>query len=114
MKYIFLIYADVSKAPKYTAEQRRAAEQVNSAYVTDAQEAGGLMRNEGFHIFTNVTTVRVRDGKTLTTDSPFAETEEKLTGYFMLDCKDLDEAIGWAAKNPAAKYGSVEVRPVMT
>ena len=114
MKYILLIYADVSKAPKYTPEQRKAAEQVNSAYVTEAQEAGVLMRNEGFHIITNVTTVRVRDGKTLTTDSPFAETEEKLTGYFKLDCKDLDEAIGWAVKNPAAKYGSVEVRPVLT
>jgi len=56
--------------------------------------------------------VRVRDDKTLTADSPFAETEEQLSGCIVLDCKDLDEAICWVAKNPAAKYGSIEIRPV--
>lgn len=56
--------------------------------------------------------MRVRDGRTLTTDGPFAETHEQFGGYFMLDCKDLDEAISWAAKVPHALYGSVEVRPL--
>ncbi len=112
MKYMLLIYADVSKAPKYTPEQRQAAQQINTTYLTEAQAAGVLMQNEGFHVITNVRTVRVRENKTLTANGPFAETGEQLTGYIILDCKDLDEAIGWAAKNPAATYGSVEVRPV--
>ncbi len=112
MKYILLIYADRSKAPKYTPEQRKAAEQINSDYITAAQNAGVLARDEGFHVITQATTVHVRDDKTLTVDKPLARTEQQLTGYFMLDCKDLDEAIGWAAKTPGAKYGSVEVRPV--
>ena len=58
------------------------------------------------------TTVRVRSGKTLTTDGPFAETKEQLGGYYLIDVKNLDEAIQWAAKIPSAKLGCVEVRPV--
>jgi hypothetical protein len=57
--------------------------------------------------------VRVRDGKTLTTDGPFAETREHLGGFYLIDCKDLDEAIQWAAKIPTAGSGSIEVRPVV-
>ena len=59
------------------------------------------------------TTVRVRDGKMLTTDGPFAETKEVLGGYYMLECPDLDSAVELASKIPAAEYGSIEVRPVM-
>ncbi|MCI0832319.1 MAG: YciI family protein, partial [Chloroflexi bacterium] len=59
------------------------------------------------------TTVRVRDGETVTTDGPFAETKEQLGGFYLLNCKDLDEAIVYAAKIPLAPTGSVEVRPVM-
>ncbi len=112
MKYILLVYADRSRAPKYTPEQLKAAEQINSDYTTAAQKAGVLARDEGFHVIAKATTVRVRDDKTLAADGPFAETEEKLTGYLMLECKDLDEAILWAAKSPGAKYGSIEVHPV--
>jgi hypothetical protein len=54
----------------------------------------------------------VRDGKTLTTDGPFAETHEQMGGYYVMDCADLDEAMGWAAKIPAAKNGSIEIRPL--
>ncbi len=61
---------------------------------------------------TAATTVRVREGKTLTTDGPFAETHEHLGGFYVLNCKDLDEAIAWAAKIPSAKDGSIEVRPL--
>ena len=60
------------------------------------------------------TTVRVRSGKAETVDGPFAETKETLGGFYILDCKDLDEAIGYAAKIPTAEYGSVEIRPIMT
>ncbi len=112
MKYLLLIYANVSKRPNYTPEQLEVAQRTNTAYLTEAQAAGVLAQNESFHPIARATTVRVRDNKTLTADGPFAETEEQLTGYMMLDCKDLDEAIRWAAKNPAAKYGSIEVRPV--
>jgi hypothetical protein len=59
------------------------------------------------------TTVRVRDGETLTTDGPFAETKEQLGGFYLLDCPDLDDAIKWAARIPGARTGSVEIRPVM-
>jgi hypothetical protein len=61
----------------------------------------------------DATTVRIREGRRLIADGPFAETHEQLGGYFLLDCKDLDEAIEWAAKMPGAQYGSVEIRPVM-
>ncbi len=112
MKCMLLIYADVAKRPNYTAEQVQAAQQKNTAYLTEMHAAGVLMPNEGFHVLSNARTVCVRDDKTLIADTPFAETPEQLTGYLMLDCKDLDEAVDWAAKNPAAKYGSIEVRLV--
>jgi hypothetical protein len=68
---------------------------------------------EALHPTTSATTVRVRDGKALTTDGPFAETKEQLGGFYLLDCKDLDEAIEYAAKIPGASHGSVEIRPIV-
>ena len=59
------------------------------------------------------TSVRIRDGKTITTDGPFAETKERLGGFYLLDCKDLDEALDMAALIPAAAYGTIELRPIM-
>ena len=73
---------------------------------------GVWVSNHGLCPVTDATTVRIRDDQTLITDGPFAETHEQLGGYYLLDCKDLDEAIRWAAKVPAAKYGSIEVRPL--
>ncbi len=114
MKYMLLDYADASQAPDYTPEQRQAAFQAWFNFVAEAKAAGVLVASEGLAPVAAAKTVRVRNGKTLTTDGPFAETHEQLGGYFMLDCQDLDEALRWAAKSPGAKYGSVEVRPVMT
>lgn len=114
MNYMLLVYANASEAPEYTPEQQQAWVQAWYAYVAEAEAAGVLVSNGGLQPVADATTVRVRDGKTLITDGPFAETHEQLGGYFLLDCKDLDEAISWAAKLPGAKYGSVEVRPVMT
>ena len=71
------------------------------------------MAGEALHPTSTATTVRVRDGRTLTTDGPFAETKEQLGGYYLVDCKNLDEAIQWAAKIPHASISSVEVRPVV-
>jgi hypothetical protein len=111
---MLLIYANASEVPEYTPEERQAALQAWFAYRNEAEAAGVLVSNDGLQPVSDATTVRVRNGKTLTTDGPFAETHEQLGGYFMLDCKDLDEAIGWAAKNPGAKFGSIEIRPVIT
>ncbi len=111
MKYMLLMYFNESDAPQTQAEQQAVAQSWYS-FSQEAQSAGVLLGNNGLSPVADATTVRVRDGKTLTTDGPFAETHEQLGGYYLLDCKDLDEALGWAAKIPAALYGSIEVRPL--
>jgi hypothetical protein len=68
---------------------------------------------EALHPTSTATTVRVKNGKTVTTHGPFAETKEQLGGFYMIECNNLDEAIEWAAKCPGARVGSIEVRPVM-
>ena len=113
MKYMLLMYANESEVPKYTPEEHQAAAQAWYAFGKEAEAAGVLMSNNGLSSVTDATTVRVRNAKTLITDGPFAETHEQLGGYYLFDCKDIvDEAIGWAAKIPLAKYGSIEVRPL--
>ncbi|MCI0550016.1 MAG: YciI family protein [Anaerolineae bacterium] len=112
MKYLLLMYADESIAPKIPPEELEAVQQAWYSLLKEAKAAGVLISNNGLSPVANATTVRIRDGKTLTTDGPFAETHEQLGGYFLVECKDLDEAITWAAKIPTAKYGSIEVRPL--
>ncbi len=112
MKYMLLMYAAESEVPKYTPEEFQTTAQVWNALRKEVQDAGVLVSTSGLSPVATATTVRVRNGKTLITDGPFAETHEQLAGYFLLDCKDLDEALGWAAKIPSAQYGSVEVRPL--
>jgi hypothetical protein len=82
------------------------------AFTNDSRAAGVNRGGEALQPTSTATTVRVRDGKTVTTDGPFAETKEQLGGYYLFECKDLDEAIQWAAKIPGAKFGSIEVRPI--
>ena len=76
-------------------------------------QSGHFKAGDGLQPSTTATTVRVREGKILTTDGPFAETREQLGGYYLVEAKDLDAAIGIAARIPGAKSGSVEVRPIM-
>jgi hypothetical protein len=76
-------------------------------------QSGHFKAGDGLQPTTTATTVRVRDGKILTTDGPFAETREQLGGYYLVEAKDLDTALGIAARIPGAKSGSIEVRPVM-
>ncbi len=83
------------------------------AFSREAREADVMLGGEALQPTTTATTVRVREGKTLTADGPFAETREQLGGYYMLECPDLDEAIEWAAKIPGASHGSVEIRPLV-
>lgn len=112
MKYMLLMYANESIVPNFTPEEHQAAAQAWTTFGKEAQAAGVLLSNNGLSSASDATTVQVRDGKTLTTDGPFVETHEQLGGYYLLDCKDLDEAIRWAAKIPSAKYGAIEVRPL--
>ena len=112
MKYLLLMYADESIGANMTKEEMQAAAKTWAALLKDISSSGALISTSGVAPGTSATTVRVRDDKTLVTDGPFAETHEQLGGYFLVDCRDLDEAIRWAEKIPTAKYGSIEVRPL--
>ena len=78
-----------------------------------AGEAGVLIGGNALEAVSTATSVRLRGGQSELIDGPFAETKEQLGGYSLLECKDLDEALGWAAKISSARYGTIEVRPVM-
>jgi len=112
MKYILLLYANESAVPNTPEEKQAIAPPVWFALMEEMKTAGVLLSNNGLAPIATATTVRLREGKTLITDGPFAETHEQLGGFFMLECKDLDEALRWAEKIPHAKYGSVEIRPL--
>ncbi len=112
MKYMLLMYASESIAPKFTPQEQQNVMNDWQAYMQEASTAGVLVDNNGLLPTANATTVRVREGKILTTDGPFAETHEQLGGFSVLECKDLDEAIRWAEKIPTARYGAIEIRPL--
>ena len=111
MRYVLTIYGDESA--DFTPEQGAQMMAAYNAFTEEVKAAGAFVGGEGLQPTATATTVRVRDGEPLLTDGPFAETREQLGGYYLLDCKDLDEAIAWAARIPGAQQGSVEVRPVM-
>jgi hypothetical protein len=113
MKYLLTIYGDESGWNDVSPEEGQQIMAAYNAFGQAAQEAGVLLGGEGLQPTSTATTVKVRDGETISTDGPFAETREQLGGYYLVDCKDLDEAIGWAARIPGAQQGCVEVRPVM-
>lgn len=83
------------------------------AFTNEVKERGLFLAGEPLESVTTATTVRVRNGKAEISDGPFAETRETLGGYYLLDCRDLDEVLECAAKIPTARYGSIEVRPIM-
>jgi hypothetical protein len=112
MKYICLIYGDEAAGPK-SQEEGEALGKAYWAYTQDLQSAGKMVAGEALEAVATATTVRVRDGETLTTDGPFAETKEQLGGFYLVDCENLDEALEWAAKIPSAQTGSIEVRPIL-
>ena len=109
MKYMLLIYLD-EQALNETERQKCYAESTQLAQ--EIHSSGQYLAANPLHATSMATSVRVRDGKRLVTDGPFAETREQLGGYFLIDAKDLDEAIGIAARVPGARIGTVEVRPV--
>jgi hypothetical protein len=113
MKYLLSIYGDESAQAGASEEDGKRMLEAYMAFGKQVEDAGAWIGGEGLQPTATATTVRVRDGERLTTDGPFAETKEQLGGFYLLECKDLDEAIEWAGKIPGAQYGSVEVRPVM-
>jgi hypothetical protein len=110
MRYMLLIYLD--ELALSDAEREKCY--VESAQLTHRLKAGGqYLGASPLHLTATATSVRMREGKRLVTDGPFAETREQLGGYFLVDAKDLDEAIGIAAQIPGARHGTVEIRPVL-
>jgi hypothetical protein len=116
VKYALLIYdentANPSPEPPDPAVWGKVMEDYN-AYSRDLNEAGINRGGEALQPVPTATSVRVREGRTVTTDGPFAETKEGLGGFYVIDVKDLDEALAWAARCPGSWYGTVEVRPVI-
>jgi hypothetical protein len=113
MQYLLLIY-ETEKATSAMSEADRT--QMGADYITFTKEiiaSGHFKGGDALQPIHTATTVRVREGKTSTTDGPFAETREQLGGYYLIEAKDLDEANQIAARIPSAKWGSIEVRPVM-
>ena len=113
MKYLLTIYGDESAWENVTPEDMKTVLDAYGAFGQEATDKGAFLGGEGLQPTQTATTVRVRAGERILTDGPFAETKEQLGGYYLLDCKDLDEAIEWAGKIPGAATGCVEVRPVM-
>ena len=113
MRYLLLIYQDEVAHAQWSKEELDAEYTAYNAFGAEVEKRGLSFTGAPLLPTHTATTVRVRSGKTLTTDGPFAETKEQLGGYYLIDCKDLDEAIALAAMIPTATDGSIEIRPVM-
>jgi hypothetical protein len=113
MQYILLIYENEAEAKARNKEESQRIFSEYMAFTASIKESGNLRAGEPLESASTATTVRVKGGKTVRTDGPFAETREQLGGFYIVEAKDLDEAVGFAARIPAAKTGSIEVRPIM-
>ena len=112
MQYLLMIYRDEKEAAKSTEADLATLGKEYGEFTQGIVKSGQLRAGDALQPTRTATTVRVRDGKTVTTDGPFAETKEQLGGYYLVEAKDLDEAIRIAARIPNARDGSIEVRPV--
>jgi hypothetical protein len=110
-QYLLLIYTPVEGGPP--PEELQAEFPKWGAYTQALQDAGVFVAGDALEGIDTATSVRVRDGETVVTDGPFADTKEALGGYYAIEVPDLNAALEWAARIPSAPYGSVEVRPVM-
>jgi hypothetical protein len=110
VKYMLLVYSDEDA---WTEDARAHCYAESSQLARDLHSSGHYVAAAPLHSVSTATSVRVREGKRLVTDGPFAETREQLGGYFLIDAKDLDEAIAIAARIPGARMGTIEVRPVL-
>jgi len=110
MKYMLLIYTDEQS---WTDDEREHCYEESTQLTHELNENGQYLAAAPLHPVATATSVRVREGKRLVTDGPFAETREQLGGYFLVDAQDLDEAIDIAGRIPGARKGTVEIRPVL-
>jgi hypothetical protein len=113
MQYLLLIYENEQIGAKMSKAEGEKFMQEYFAFTNDIKETKKYVAGEALQPIATATTVRVRDGKTVTTDGPFAETREQLGGFYVIEAKDLDEARSIAARIPSARHGSIEVRPVV-
>ena len=113
MQYMLLIYDNEAGLKAATAGDREAMMRDYGVFTESIQKSGNMKAGDALEPTSAATCVRIRNGKTLTTDGPFAETKEQLGGYYLIEAKDLDEATKIAARVPAARTGTIEVRPVM-
>ena len=113
MRYMLLIYTDETADQAATPADFDQTMEAYNEFGKWLGEAGIGLGGDALQSVHTATTVRARNGETLTTDGPFAETKEQLGGFYIVDAKDLDQAIEAASRIPGAKYGSVEVRPIM-
>ena len=114
MQYMLLIYTDESSWGTLSEAEQGQLYQDYTDFTADLRQRGWYRSADQLQPIATATTVRVRDGDNLVTDGPFAETKEQLGGYYLIECETLDEAIETAARIPSARYGSVEVRPVVS
>src|SRR3954451_22081214 len=111
MRYLLMLYeADRQSEP--SPDEAMASHERYAAFTREVHERGVFKAGEALEPTNTATTVRVRDGKTVVTDGPFAETKEFLGGFYLLDCRDLDQAIELARQIPAVERGSIEIRPI--
>ena len=110
MRYTFLLYSNSADFAHMTAEDWAREKEVYGAYIGALQEAGVFVDTDWLHPADTATTITLKDGERRVQDGPFAETRETLGGFFTVDVPDLDAAIAWAEKCPAAQYGKVEIR----
>jgi hypothetical protein len=113
MQYMLLIHDDEAQWGRFSPEEREALKQEYFQLSNDLRDHGAYVTGAQLQPTSTATTVQLRDGETLTTDGPFAETKEQLGGYYLIDVESLDEAIEWASKIPSARFGKIEVRPLV-
>jgi hypothetical protein len=113
MKYALLIYAAEKDWTGKSKEEQGKIYNEYWAYTMELKKTGKMLSCEPLDPTSTATTIRVRNGKTLPTDGPFADTKEQLGGIYVVDVKDLNEAMAWASKIPDARTGSIEIRPLM-
>lgn len=112
MKYMLLIYHPEEAWGTMTEQERQKMYAEYGKFSEEIVASGHYISGSELHPVSTATSVRVRDGKELATDGPFAETKEQLGGYYLIEAKDLDEATGIAARIPSARVGTIEVRPL--
>jgi hypothetical protein len=113
MQYLCLIYDDETNWGTMPEDERNAVFAEYGTFTESIKESGNYVAGDALQPTSTATTVRVRNGETLVTDGPFAETKEQLGGYYLVEAKDVDEALKIAERIPSARYGSIEVRPVV-